>query len=79
MFLTHSFIHPHIGNQFLKLQGTESPQSKSESAMDQSGKKVPEAQSRIFDEAEARNAAGGDVGFMSSLTNDRLQQQQGQM
>ena len=46
--------------------------------MDQSGKKVPEAQSRIFDEAEARNAAGGDVGFMSSLTNDRLQQQ-GQM
>ena len=47
--------------------------------MDQSGKKVPEAQSRIFDEAEARNAAGGDVGFMSSLTNDRLQQQQGQM
>ena len=39
--------------------------------------KPPEAQSRIFDEAEARMAGNVEL-LSSSLTGDRIQQNQGQ-
>ena len=62
-----------LGDQLLKKQGTETPMT----ILDGKSEKVPEAQSRIFDDAEPRMGGGAELISSSSVTDERIQLQGG--